>query len=279
MNIVKKDNQFAITYENYEALHRKIEACIHMVGIALYNYVHALKEMHDTKLYKAAGYESFEEYTYVAFNIKKSQAYDIMALACFTKDFFKEHGNLGIAKLRTLTSLPEAEASTFIYENEIENSTVSEVKKKIKNYKNKSEETIIDVVSASASEESIVNQMEFKTFGDFLKVKRRIRNIGTKELSEQLLVSRSYYLNIENNRRLPTNDLFFKNLIRELELDSFDILIMYELRYKYYADSNRIAPDLNTFINESRAIKELLRRIKEGKLTKEYWNECYERFN
>ena len=280
MELEKRETKVIINYENYEILHRKIEASIHMVGISLYNYVHALKEMHDTKLYKAAGYETFEEYTYAAFNVKKSQAYDIMALSCFTKDFLKEHGNLGVAKLRTLTSLPEEEASNFIYENEIENSTVSEVKKKVKSYKSKVEEIIIDVeLETPHEEEPIVNLVEFKTFGEFLKVKRNIKNIGTKEMSELLLVSRSYYLNIENNRRMPTNEVFFKILIKYLELSSFDVMVMYELRDKYYFSKNRIAPDIKSYIKENRDIKELIRKIKDGKLTKEYWNEQFERFN
>lgn len=284
MDLVKRENNLEITYENYEILHRKIEASIHMVGISLYNYVHALKEMHDTKLYKAAGYETFEEYTYAAFNVKKSQAYDIMALACFTKEFFREHGQLGVAKLRTLTSLPEEEASNFIYENEIENSTVSEVKKKVKNYKAKPEEIIIDVELETPHEEVsedviVKDPITFNTFGEFLKVKRNIKNIGTKEMSELLLVSRSYYLNIENNRRMPTNEVFFKILIKYLELSSFDVMMMYELRDKYYFNQNRIAPDINSYIKENRDIKELIRKIKDGKLTKEYWNEQFERFN
>lgn len=279
-DILKSENQLEINYENYKAQHLKIEASIRMIGVSLYNYVQAIKEMHDTKLYLAAGYKTFEEYTYTALNIKKSQAYDVMALSCFTKEFFREHGQLGVAKLRTLTSLPEPEASKFIYENEIENSTVSEVKKKVKNYKAKPEEIIIDVVPETPHEEEpTVNLVEFKTFGEFLKAKRSIKNIGTKEMSELLLVSRSYYLNIENNRRMPINDLFFKGIIKELELNTYDVMYMYELRDKYYFNQKRIAPDINSYIKENRDIKELIRRIKEGKLTKEYWDEQYQRFN
>ena len=284
MELEKRETKVIINYENYKVLHTKIKASIHMIGVSLFNYVQALKEMHDTKLYIAAGYTSFEEYTYAAFNVKKSQAYDIMALSCFTKDFLKEHGNLGVAKLRTLTSLPEEEASNFIYENEIENYTVSEVKKKVKSYKSKVEEIIIDVELETPHEEVsedviVKDPISFNTFGEFLKAKRNIKNIGTKEMSELLLVSRSYYLNIENNRRMPTNEVFFKILIKYLELSSFDVMVMYELRDKYYFNQNRIAPDINSYIKENRDIKELIRKIKDGKLTKEYWNEQFERFN
>lgn len=283
MEIVKIGKNVAITYENYEQLHRKIEVCHNMIGLSLFNYVQALKEMHDTKLYKAAGYTSFEEYTYAAFNIKKSQAYDIMALACYSKEFFKEYGNLGVAKLRVMTSLPEPEASKFIDENEIENATVSEVKKKIKSYKSLSleEEIVIDVEPHEELDVSIPAEVDviiYNNFGEFLKAKRIAKEISTRDMSERLLVSKSYLLNIENNRRMPKNDMFFKTLIKELNLDSYDTLWMYELRDKYYAEHKRIAPDLSEFINESKDIKELIRKIKDGNLTKSYWDEYFTKF-
>ena len=55
--------------------------------------------------------------------------------------------------------------------------------------------------------------------------------------------------------------------------------MMYELRDNYYFNQNRIAPDINSYLKENRDIKELIRKIKDGKLTKEYWNEQFERFN
>ena len=78
---------------------------------------------------------------------------------------------------------------------------------------------------------------------------------------------------------MPTNEVFFKILIKYLELSSFDVMRMYELRDKYYFNQNRIAPDINSYIKENRDIKELIRKIKDGKLTKEYWNEQFERFS
>lgn len=75
MDIIKFD------ISSYELQHSIIVDCKNKVELYFFEFCKELKKMHDSKLYKIAGYSTFEDYTSKNFDIKKTQAYECLAYA------------------------------------------------------------------------------------------------------------------------------------------------------------------------------------------------------
>jgi len=88
-----------------------------------------LKHMHDSELYTAAGFGSFEDYTERTMNIKKSQAYKYLSLAD-NEQLFHSSGKIGITKLSLIAGAPEEHQATLL-ESAKDNKTVKELKAKL----------------------------------------------------------------------------------------------------------------------------------------------------
>lgn len=92
-----------------------------------------IKEMRDGKLYKAAGFETFGEYTESALNLKERQAYNYVAvLERLPQEFLRAHAAAGMTKLLLLTSTNEAEREEIIKKIDLEKSSVREVSEEVK---------------------------------------------------------------------------------------------------------------------------------------------------
>ena len=65
--------------------------------------------------------------------------------------------------------------------------------------------------------------------GSFLKDLRKRQNIKVMELAKSVQVSQPYISNIENEKRFPTKDLFFKIIISIAELSPLTYDVYYNL--------------------------------------------------
>jgi chromosome segregation ATPase len=92
-----------------------------------------LKKMRDGKLYSAAGYSTFEEYSEDAVGLKKSQAYSyIKVVESFGDEIFRISGKINISKLELLARLTDEERTQVSTKINVEDVTVAKLKEQIK---------------------------------------------------------------------------------------------------------------------------------------------------
>lgn len=102
------------------------------------------------------------------------------------------------------------------------------------------------------------NMADKQTLGDFIKDKRVGLDMRLRELARRLDVTPSYVSDIENDRRVPSEDVL-RRIAVELELDPDDLV----------ARSGRIGTDAERYLRQTPAATTLFRRISEEKLTDE----------
>lgn len=114
-------------------LDRRIKVSAQLAQQSLYDMCTAIKEMRDSKLYKELGYQNFEDYCEQEVGIKHSQAYKFITVAeNMSEDFFHSSGKIGITKLTLLAQLDEPTRTEIIESTDLENTTVRELKGRIK---------------------------------------------------------------------------------------------------------------------------------------------------
>ena len=114
-------------------LDRRIKVSAQLAQQSLYDMCTAIKEMRDSKLYKELGYQNFEDYCEQEVGIKHSQAYKFITVAeNMSEDFFHSSGKIGITKLTLLAQLDEPTRAEIIENTDLENTTVRELKGRIK---------------------------------------------------------------------------------------------------------------------------------------------------
>ena len=97
---------------------------------AMVSLCESLKRMRDTKGYESLGFKNFEDYTEKACGIKKRQAYNyIQTYERLGGSFLQSNAQLGITKLQLLTEVCAVDRYDFVEDNDLENMSVTEVKK------------------------------------------------------------------------------------------------------------------------------------------------------
>lgn len=114
-------------------LDRRIKVSAQLAQQSLYDMCTAIKEMRDSKLYKELGYQNFEDYCEQEVGIKHSQAYRFISVAeKFDVNSFPSMGKIGMTKLSLLAELDEPTRTEIIENTDLENTTVRELKGRIK---------------------------------------------------------------------------------------------------------------------------------------------------
>jgi transcriptional regulator with XRE-family HTH domain len=96
------------------------------------------------------------------------------------------------------------------------------------------------------------------TLGDLIREGRVGKKLGLRELARKLDITPSYLSDIENNRRVPSEELL-RELAYTLELD-FDCLM---------ALAGRFGEQTQSYVKQQPAAGALFRRISERKLGKD----------
>lgn len=136
------DESLAVTERYTQAynLNVKIWASIQAVQQNLYDMCTAIKEMHDSKLYKELGYSSFENYTEECLGMKRRQAYNyIQIIDKLPADFVQPVAQIGMHKLLLLTALTDDQREEITQTVDLESTTVRELKAQIEAMKAESE--------------------------------------------------------------------------------------------------------------------------------------------
>lgn len=248
-------------HDKFLEQHKKILTTANKVGLALYDFCIALKEMHESKSYLSANYISFEDYTEKALQIKKTQAYEYLKIAeRFSPGFFQENSKIGITKLQLLANIDVKDAEEFISAYDIENISVKELKRTLANYKDKKDS---DIASTTSYDDVIEIELEPKedpkTFGEFLRNKRLGLGLTALNLAKLLNVSRPYLINIELNNRTLNSSKFYQKIINILNLNNEEQKLMYKLVDIDLIKKRRIMDDLISKIVNNPGILEKIR--------------------
>lgn len=110
--LMLQEQASSLTLEEREfvEVHKQIVSYGEMAGRYFVEMCQKIKQMRDGKLFRAAGFETFGEYTETALKIKERQAYNYAKAADdFSEAYLAEHATLGITKLVLLAKLTEDE--------------------------------------------------------------------------------------------------------------------------------------------------------------------------
>lgn len=92
-----------------------------------------IREMRDSKRYKAAGFEEFADYTVHALRIKERQAYNyISVIEKLPEEFIRTHASIGVTKLALLTSVNEEEREEILEKIDIDTAKTAEINAAVK---------------------------------------------------------------------------------------------------------------------------------------------------
>ncbi len=123
-----------------EALHKQITGYGEVIYQSLYGMCTAIKQMRDSKLYRALGYDTFEGYAENKLGMKSSQVYKYIAIADrLTEEFVHSSGQIGIQKLYLLAMAPEETRTEIVQNTDLESTTVRELREQIAALKEESE--------------------------------------------------------------------------------------------------------------------------------------------
>jgi len=118
--------------EQAEALHNQITGYSKMVYQSLYGMCTAIKQMRDSKLYRALGFSTFEAYTEEKLGMKRRQAYNYIQIADqLTEDFVQPVAQIGMRKLLMLAALTEDQREEIVETTDLTETTVKELKAQI----------------------------------------------------------------------------------------------------------------------------------------------------
>lgn len=119
-------------YTKAVALHRKICANAQAAQESLWEVCRGLKEIHDFKLFKELGYESFKEYCEKKLDITDRQARNYISLAnSFSEEERKSISAFGTTKLLLLAKLNEPQREEIQQTVNVEEVSVRELKAEI----------------------------------------------------------------------------------------------------------------------------------------------------
>lgn len=123
-----------------EALHKQITGYGEVIYQSLYGMCTAIKQMRDSKLYKALGHSTFEGYAQDMLGMTARQAYSYISIADkLSEDFVKSTSQIGIQKLYLLAMAPEEARAEIVDNTDLESTTVRELREQIAALKEESE--------------------------------------------------------------------------------------------------------------------------------------------
>ena len=121
-----------------EALHKQITGYGEVIYQSLYGMCTAIKQMRDSKLYRALGFDTFEAYSDEKLGMSRAQAYSYIAIADrLSADFVQSTGQIGIQKLYLLAMAPEETRTEITQTVDLSAVTVKQLQQEIYKIKEK----------------------------------------------------------------------------------------------------------------------------------------------
>lgn len=115
-----------------EALHKQITGYGEVIYQSLYGMCTAIKQMRDSKLYRALGHSTFESYAQGMLGMTASQTYRYIKIADnLSAEFVESTPQIGIQKLYLLAMASEETREEIVQSTDLTETTVRELKAKI----------------------------------------------------------------------------------------------------------------------------------------------------
>ena len=181
-----------------EALHKQITGYGEVIYQSLYGMCTAIKQMRDSKLYRALGHATFEGYTQDMLGMTARQAYSYITIADkLSEEFVKSTSQIGIQKLYLLAMAPEETRSEIVQHTDLTETTVRELKAQIakleadKDAKTKQFQAALDAKETqlrSAKESGERSLSECKTYlnGRIRELEGRIKELEDMPVQHDL---------------------------------------------------------------------------------------------
>lgn len=156
-------SELSLEEREFVEVHKRIVSCAEMTGRYLFETCRQIKRMHDGKLYLAAGFEKFGDYTEQALKIKERQAYNyIKVVETYDEQFITENAEMGITKLSLIASASKEVSENLLQDGTAAEKTVNELTAIIKEQEKE-----------LAEQEKQLNLLE----GDLMNREERIREL------------------------------------------------------------------------------------------------------
>lgn len=132
-----------------EALHKQITGYGEVIYQSLYGMCTAIKQMRDSKLYRALGFDTFEAYTKDKLGIERTTAYYYITIAeNLSQNFVGSSQQIGIKKLYLLAKAPEEVREELTQTVDLESTTVRELREQISALQSAKESAEADAAQA-----------------------------------------------------------------------------------------------------------------------------------
>ena len=135
--VIKSENELNTAEKSFLQAHNSIISAGVLIQNGFVTLAKNLKLIKDEKLYLTIDCETFEDYTEKVIGLKRTQAYKyIQVLENLGEEFSTRVEKVGITKLALISSLTTEEQQEVIQNNNLEETTVSELKAEIQKLKN-----------------------------------------------------------------------------------------------------------------------------------------------
>lgn len=115
-----------------QALHKQITGYGEVIYQSLYGMCTAIKQMRDSKLYRALGHATFEGYAQEMLGMTASQTYRYIKIADnLSAEFVESTPQIGIQKLYLLAMAPEEARAEIVEHTDLTETTVRELREQI----------------------------------------------------------------------------------------------------------------------------------------------------
>ena len=254
-------------------LHYRIISSADTAQSALWDMCKNLKEMRDSKLYKALGYKNFEDYceNEVGFSREQGRKY-ISIIENISLENANTSWHLGVSKLYLLSTISKSEQQEISEKVNLEETTVKQLKAEINKLKNeqKSYEQLVEEINADklkaekradeaeSSKERIqesykrleqVNHQHYENFNAERK-KNQLLSDEIKQLEDENEELRNRPVDVAVVDNSAENDRKLNEVIRSLEREN--IKRNEEMDRQYIEDRRQLEADKQREINAIR---------------------------
>lgn len=202
VRIPPADENKAVTDEYIRAvnLNRRIITAAQLAQQSLYEMCMGFKEMRDSKLYKELGYSDFGDYCENETGMKRRQVYNYIAVVeKLPTDFVQSTAQIGIEKLKLLTTLSEEDRAEITSNTDLESSTVRELEQQIKQLRAERDKATAEKSAAEAE-----NAARGDAVAALEKAKQELENrITTLEKDIKELESRPIETAVQYVEKIP----------------------------------------------------------------------------
>ena len=220
----------------------------------LYDMCVMLKQMRDDKLYKELGYSNFGEYCEQAVGMKRSNAYNYIAIIEKVENV-QSIGQIGMTKLSLLASLSESQQEEIQQTVNLEETSVRELKAEIDRLKTANKKADNDLKTLKKGYDSIQQELKQEKVksnaieDDKKKLERKLDK-ANKQITD--LENRPVEVAIQEDEEGKMAKVLVKELDRKLsEADQEHVNAMENQRKKYQAQINSLEEQLEQAKNTS----------------------------